>query len=80
VGEIPEERAGRAEFVGTPREIVSRLHGEILKALNEPGIKDGMKKLAAEPMIMTSAEFDRFVADEIENNAALVKAAGIKPN
>jgi tripartite-type tricarboxylate transporter receptor subunit TctC len=65
---------------GTPHDIVSRLHGEIVKALNEPSIKDGMKKLAAEPMIMTPAEFDRFVAAEIESNAALVKAAGIKPN
>jgi tripartite-type tricarboxylate transporter receptor subunit TctC len=65
---------------GTPRDIVSRLHGEILKALHEPVIKDGMKKLAAEPMIMTPAEFDRFVSAEIEGNAALVKAAGIKPN
>jgi tripartite-type tricarboxylate transporter receptor subunit TctC len=65
---------------GTPSDIVSRLHDEIVKALNEPGIKDGMRKLAAEPMIMTPAEFDRFIAAEIESNAALVKAAGIKPN
>jgi tripartite-type tricarboxylate transporter receptor subunit TctC len=65
---------------GTPRDIVSRLHEEIVKALTEPGIKDSMKKLAAEPMIMTPAEFDRFVAAEIESNATLVKAADIKPN
>ena len=64
----------------TPRDIVQRLHDQIVKALNDPAIKDGMKKLAAEPMILTPAEFDRFVAAEIESNAALVKAAGIQPN
>ena len=29
---------------------------------------------------MTPAEFDKFLQDEIAMNAALVKAAGIKPN
>jgi tripartite-type tricarboxylate transporter receptor subunit TctC len=65
---------------GTPRDIVERLHAEIVKALNDPAIKDGMKKLAAEPMVLTPAEFDRFIRGEIESNAAVVKAAGIQPN
>ena len=39
-----------------------------------------MKKLAAEPMVLTPAEFDRFIRGEIESNAAVVKAAGIQPN
>ena len=65
---------------GTPRDIVERLHAEIVKTLNDPAIKDGMKKLAAEPMVLTPAEFDRFIRAEIESNAAVVKAAGIQPN
>jgi len=39
-----------------------------------------MQKLAAEPMVLTPAEFERFIRAEIESNAALVKAAGIQPN
>ena len=65
---------------GTPPEIIDRLHGAIVKALNDPGIKEGMQKLAAEPMLLTTAEFERFIRAEIASNAALVKAAGIQPN
>lgn len=39
-----------------------------------------MKKVAAEPMIMTPAEFDRLIRAEIESNAAVVKAASIQPS
>jgi tripartite-type tricarboxylate transporter receptor subunit TctC len=64
----------------TPRDIISRLHAETAKALNEPAIKDALTKLGAEPMQMTPPQFDAFVRAEIETNAALVKAAGIQPN
>jgi len=64
----------------TPREVVQRLHDAIVQALSDPAVQDGMRKLAAEPMILSPAELDRFVAAEIETNAALVKAAGIQPN
>src|ERR1700719_1078041 len=64
----------------TPRAIIDRLHAETAKALNEPAIKDALKKLGADPMEMTPAQFDAFVRAEIDVNAALVKAAGIQPN
>ena len=35
--------------------------------------------LGAEPMSMTPAEFAKFVADETEKWAKVVKFAGIKP-
>jgi tripartite-type tricarboxylate transporter receptor subunit TctC len=65
---------------GTPREIVARLHEAIVKAVSDPEVQSNIRKLAAEPMILSSAEFDRFIKAEIETNAALVKAAGIQPN
>jgi tripartite-type tricarboxylate transporter receptor subunit TctC len=64
----------------TPPAIVARLHDETVKALNEPVIRDALKKLGAEPMEMAPAQFDAFVRAEIAVNAALVKAAGIQPN
>ena len=63
---------------GTPREIINRLHGEIAKALEVPVIRDRMAKLGAEPMPMTPEQFDAYVKAEIESNAALVQAAGIR--
>jgi tripartite-type tricarboxylate transporter receptor subunit TctC len=62
----------------TPREIVQRLHEEIAKALQDPGVKDKLAKLGVQPMPMTPSQFDGYVRKELEQNAALVKAAGIK--
>jgi len=35
--------------------------------------------LGAEPMIMTPAEFGKFIVDETERWAKVIKFAGIKP-
>jgi tripartite-type tricarboxylate transporter receptor subunit TctC len=64
----------------TPRDIVQRLHGAITKALADPDVQNGIKKLAAEPMPLTPEKFDEFIKREIESNAAVVAAAGITPN
>ena len=64
----------------TPPAIVQRLHAEIAKALQDPGVKEKLAKLAVQPMPMTSAQFNDYVRKELEQNAALVKAAGIKPH
>jgi len=62
----------------TPREIIQRLYEEIAKALQDPGVKDKLAKLGVQPMPMTPSQFDGYVRKELEQNAALVKAAGIK--
>jgi tripartite-type tricarboxylate transporter receptor subunit TctC len=62
----------------TPREITQRLHEEIAKALLDPGVKEKLGKLGVQPMPMTSTQFGDYVRKELEQNAALVKAAGIK--
>jgi tripartite-type tricarboxylate transporter receptor subunit TctC len=63
----------------TPREIVQRLYEEIAKALHDPGVQEKLAKLGVQPMPMTPAQFDEYVRKELEQNAVLVKAAGIKP-
>jgi tripartite-type tricarboxylate transporter receptor subunit TctC len=65
---------------GTPRDIIDRLHDEIAKALNDPAVKETIKKLGADPMSLMPTGFDAFVKAEIATNAALAKAAGITPN
>jgi tripartite-type tricarboxylate transporter receptor subunit TctC len=64
----------------TPREIVDRMNQETLRALQNPDVKSKLAKLGADPMPMRPDEFDAFVKKEIDLNAALVKAAGIKIN
>jgi tripartite-type tricarboxylate transporter receptor subunit TctC len=64
----------------TPREIIQRLYEEIAKALRDPSVKEKLAKLGVQPMPMTPAQFDEYVRKELEQNAVLVKAAGIKAN
>jgi tripartite-type tricarboxylate transporter receptor subunit TctC len=64
----------------TPRDIVERLHAEVEKALADPGVKEKLARLGADPMTMKPAEFEAFVKREMDLNAELVKAAGVQVN
>ncbi len=64
----------------TPRAIVERLYREIRAALDMPAVREKLGTLGADPMPLTPAEFDDYVRREIDDNAALVRAAGIKAN
>jgi tripartite-type tricarboxylate transporter receptor subunit TctC len=64
----------------TPRAIVDRLHDESMKALQAPGLRERLAALDVEPMVMTTAEFDGFIKDEVVAQGALAKAAGLKPS
>jgi tripartite-type tricarboxylate transporter receptor subunit TctC len=64
----------------TPHAIVTRLHENTVKALNAPETKERLAKLGAEPMIMTSDEFNAYIKGEIAANAKLIKTVGIPIN
>ena len=64
----------------TPADVRARFYSEIAKALQTPAVREKLAGLGAEPMALTSAEFDALVKREIETNTELVKAAGIKVN
>jgi tripartite-type tricarboxylate transporter receptor subunit TctC len=64
----------------TPRDIITKLHAESVKALQIPATQEKLAKTGVEPLIISPAEFDARVRKEIETNGALAKAAGIKPN
>jgi tripartite-type tricarboxylate transporter receptor subunit TctC len=62
----------------TPRTVVDKLHGEAVKALATPKVRDKLAALGVDAMLMTPTEFDAYVEKQIAADAALVKAAGIK--
>ena len=62
----------------TPREIVNRLHDEVVKALNTPEVKERFATLGADAWTLTPEQFDTYIKDEIKSNAVLVKAAGLE--
>ena len=64
----------------TPRDIVDRLNRETLKALQAAKVQQRLATLVVDSMVMTPKEFDAYVQNEIALNAALVQAAGVKPN
>ena len=64
----------------TPPEVRARLYDELAKALANPAIRAKLQGLGADPMPLTSAQFDALVKSEIATNTELVKAAGIKVN
>lgn len=63
----------------TPRDIVNRLHDEVVKALASPDVKERFAKLGADAWTMKPEQFDAYIKDEIASNAKIVKAAGLQP-
>ena len=69
---------GTCAPAGTPKEIVDKLNATITAGLADPAIKAKLKDLGGEPMPMTPAEFGKFLADETEKWAKVVKFSGAK--
>ena len=64
----------------TPRPLVERLHKEITTLVQSPEISAQIKKLGAEPLAMSIAEFEAMIQRELVENAELIKKANIKAN
>ena len=64
----------------TPPPIVERLHKEINALVQSPEISERIKKLGADPLTLSLAEFQAMIDRELKENAELIKKAGIKAN
>jgi tripartite-type tricarboxylate transporter receptor subunit TctC len=64
----------------TPAEIVDTLNEAINAGLADPTIKARLGDLGGVPMPMSAAEFGKFIADETEKWAKVVKFSGAKSN
>jgi tripartite-type tricarboxylate transporter receptor subunit TctC len=63
---------------GTPRAIVERLNAEITRAANAPEMSQAWQKQGAVAMSMSPDEFARFMREDIEKWARIVKLSGAK--
>jgi tripartite-type tricarboxylate transporter receptor subunit TctC len=64
---------------GTSAEIVDKLNREFNAGLADPKIKARLADLGGVPMPMTPADFGKFIAEETEKGAKVIKFANIKP-
>jgi tripartite-type tricarboxylate transporter receptor subunit TctC len=65
---------------GTPRPVVERLNAEITKIVNAPETKAAWGRQGAIAMSMTPDEFARFMRDDIDKWARIVKISGARPD
>jgi tripartite-type tricarboxylate transporter receptor subunit TctC len=65
--------------IGTPSVVIDKLNAEISAGVAGSALKARLIALGVEPMARTSVEFGKFVADDIEKWAKVIKFAGIKP-
>jgi tripartite-type tricarboxylate transporter receptor subunit TctC len=63
----------------TPTEIIGKLNGEINAALADPVIKARFADLGGSAFPTSPAEFGKYIADETEKWAKVIKFAGIQP-
>lgn len=63
----------------TPSEIIDKLNKEINTGLTDPGITAYLAALGSSAFLVSPAGFAKFIADETDKWAKVIKFAGIKP-
>jgi tripartite-type tricarboxylate transporter receptor subunit TctC len=70
--------AGLLAPAGTPRDVLARLTQATQESINSPTVKATLSGDGAEPGGGSSAEFARFMADELKSWGEVVRASGAK--
>jgi tripartite-type tricarboxylate transporter receptor subunit TctC len=80
---LPGYEANGWQGIGAPRDtpvqILDLLNKEINAALADPKINTRLVDLGLVPAPMARADFGKFIADETDKWAKVIKFAGIKP-
>jgi tripartite-type tricarboxylate transporter receptor subunit TctC len=63
----------------TPPDVVGKVNGEVLRALQSVEMKERLAKLGTEPMAMSPAESNAFIAREYHELGKIMLDAGAKP-
>lgn len=63
---------------GTPREIVQKLHGEIVRAMETPEMKERMTFLGIEPVTSTPEQLAQVMRDDLVRWQKIVKESGAR--
>ncbi len=63
---------------GTPKAVVDRLNEAVTKVTGSAEVKAAWGKQGAAPIVLTAEAFDKYIKDDIEKWAKVIKTAGIK--
>ena len=75
---IQETWAGICMAVKTPAPLIRRLHAEIIRATQDPGVKKGMAAGGSNPHYSESPEaYQAYLAKEYEKSRELVRLSGV---
>jgi tripartite-type tricarboxylate transporter receptor subunit TctC len=69
---------GVLSAAGTPKDVITRLNGEIIKAFSTSEMKENLTKQGAEVYPMTPEQLGSWLSREIDKWAKVVKAANLK--
>jgi tripartite-type tricarboxylate transporter receptor subunit TctC len=64
---------------GTPRPVIDRVHGALVKALADPGVRNNLLGQGADPVGNTPEAYDSFNRAEIAKWIKVAREAGIDP-
>jgi tripartite-type tricarboxylate transporter receptor subunit TctC len=62
-----------------PREILERLQSELARVVAQADVQAKLAELGLNPRFMASAEYTRFIQNEISRWGPVIRAAGLKP-
>ncbi|MGZ8211240.1 MAG: tripartite tricarboxylate transporter substrate binding protein [Burkholderiales bacterium] len=65
---------------GTPKAVIDRLNSEITKITSRPDVRKLWQEQGAVAMSMSPADFDRYLRQDIDKWAKVVKLAGARPD
>jgi tripartite-type tricarboxylate transporter receptor subunit TctC len=77
-GYVAEGWYGLTTPKGTPAVVIAKLETATRASVADPILQTHMQPLGLEPAPMTTAEFGKFIADEIDKWAKVIKFANIK--
>lgn len=63
---------------GTPGQVVTRLNGELVKAVGAADIQSALRKSGLEPFTTTPEQMAAMIRAEVEKNAKLIALAGLQ--
>ena len=63
---------------GTPREIITRLHSEVVAVMKLPEVRDRLLAAGVEPLVNTPAEFAAYIDAETARYAKVVRESGAR--